>query len=168
MKEAGPLRQLLSVLLLPFNVIVVVPAIMLWSWRGGDTRWPFDYPLLAAPHALGLLLALLGLALLGATVRLFGTVGKGTLAPWDPTRELVVVGPYRHVRNPMISGVAITLLGVAVATGSALVLAWMALFVGINHAYFLLVEEPGLVRRFGAPYEQYRRQVPRWIPRREP
>jgi protein-S-isoprenylcysteine O-methyltransferase Ste14 len=68
----------------------------------------------------------------------------------------------------MISGVAITLLGVAVVTGSVLILAWMALFVGINHAYFLLVEEPGLVRRFGAPYEQYRRQVPRWIPRREP
>lgn len=164
--QPGIVRQLLSVLLLPFNAIVVVPALMLRSWSEVDTRWPFDYPLLALPQVPGALLAIAGLVLVARTVRLFATVGEGTLAPWDPTHKLVVAGPYRRVRNPMISGVAMTLLGVATTTGSTYVAAWFAFFVALNHVYFLLVEEPGLVRRFGESYEEYRRQVPRWIPRR--
>lgn len=168
MTRAGPFRQLLAVLLLPVNAVVVVPGIILWSRASSDTRWPFGYPLLMAPQVAGVLLSLLGLSLIVRTVSLFGSVGEGTLAPWDPTRKLVVVGPYRRVRNPMISGVAMTLTGIATASGSLLVAGWLAAFVALNHAYFLLVEEPGLGRRFGEPYEAYRRRVPRWIPRRLP
>jgi protein-S-isoprenylcysteine O-methyltransferase Ste14 len=113
----------------------------------------------------GFALALGGFALWAWTVRLFASVGRGTLAPWDPTRNLVAVGPYRHVRNPMISGVLGVLTGEALAFGSVSLVVWAAAFLAVNHVYFLAVEEPGLRRRFGAAYEEYRRSVPRWIPR---
>ena len=77
-------------------------------------------------------------------------------------------GPYRHVRNPMITGVLLVLLGEAALLGSLGVLAWAAIFFAINAVWFRLVEEPGLVRRFGADYDEYSRNVPRWVPRGTP
>jgi protein-S-isoprenylcysteine O-methyltransferase Ste14 len=96
---------------------------------------------------------------------LFARVGEGTLAPWDPTRKLVVRGPYRHVRNPMITGVLAILLGEAALFGSWPLLVWAFGFFALNAIYMPLVEEPGLVRRFGDDYVRYRRNVPRWLPR---
>jgi protein-S-isoprenylcysteine O-methyltransferase Ste14 len=116
----------------------------------------------------GVLLFLTGLALFGWCVVLFARIGRGTLAPWDPTQRLVIVGPYRHVRNPMISGVAAMLGGEALLSGSLMIAGWLALFLLTNHIYFLVSEEPGLARRFGENYEAYRSAVPRWIPGLEP
>ena len=99
------------------------------------------------------------------TVSLFVRIGRGTLAPWDPTSRLVVRGPYRHVRNPMISGVLTVLLGEAVLFGSFAVLAWWAFVFALNAVYFVAFEEPDLRDRFGAEYEAYAERVPRWIPR---
>jgi protein-S-isoprenylcysteine O-methyltransferase Ste14 len=79
-----------------------------------------------------------------------------------------VRGPYRHVRNPMISGVFAVLLGEAALLGSLPLLAWAAAFAAANTIWMPLVEEPGLVRRFGADYEAYRANVPRWVPRLRP
>lgn len=110
----------------------------------------------------------LGLVLVVATIRLFVTVGKGTLAPWIPTQRLVVQGIYRHVRNPMISGVFFVLLGEAVLAASLPIFCWFVVFVVGNAVYIPLAEEPGLVQRFGADYEEYRRNVPRWLPRLRP
>ena len=160
-----PLRHLLSILLLPFTMVVVVPRWLLTSRAALDTRWPAGSPAETIGRLAGGALFLLGFALFAWCVSLFARVGKGTLAPWDPTRRLVAVGPYRHVRNPMISGVLTMLAGEALYTGSRRVATWAAIFFGINHAYFLLLEEPGLVARFGADYEAYRRKVPRWLPR---
>ena len=95
-------------------------------------------------------------------------VGRGTLAPWDPTRRLVAEGPYRHVRNPMISGVLLMLVGEALLSRSGVLALWAGAFLLINHTYFLLSEEPGLERRFGDSYRVYRAHVPRWIPRPRP
>ena len=120
------------------------------------------------PYAAGLVIILLGLVLLIATVRLFITRGKGTLAPWDPPRHLVVQGIYRHVRNPMISGVLLILLGEAVLLGSWGIFFWSLFFLAANLIYIPLSEEPGLVRRFGSAYEHYRRSVPAWFPRLKP
>jgi protein-S-isoprenylcysteine O-methyltransferase Ste14 len=80
----------------------------------------------------------------------------------------VVVGPYRYLRNPMISAVAAMLTGEALALGSRTLALWAASFIAFNHLYFVLVEEPGLERRFGEGYRAYRGAVPRWIPRRPP
>jgi len=68
----------------------------------------------------------------------------------------------------MISGVAIMLLGETLATGSRLLALWLATFVAVNHVYFVLAEEPGLVARFGDAYRAYRAAVPRWVPRATP
>lgn len=148
-------------------VLGVVPTILLLGTRG---TWPAAAPdpLLAASIVAGLLLAGTGLSAMIATIRLFTTVGEGTLAPWDPTRRLVVRGPYRHVRNPMIGGVMAVLLGEAALFGSPHLLLWFLLFAAANALWMPLVEEPGLERRFGEPYRQYRRNVPRWLPRRTP
>ena len=113
----------------------------------------------------GALLIAAGVALVVWTVRLFMTVGRGTLAPWDPTSELVVLGPYRLVRNPMITGVATILAGQALFFRSWGIALEFAIFLVVNAIYFPLVEEPGLRRRFGAEYEEYRARVPRWLPR---
>jgi protein-S-isoprenylcysteine O-methyltransferase Ste14 len=102
------------------------------------------------------------------TVSLFARIGKGTLAPWDPTSRLVVVGPYRHVRNPMISGVLTVLLGEAALFGSLPLLVWFGAAFAVNAVYFPLVEEPGLRERFGGDYEAYCAKVPRWLPRLRP
>jgi protein-S-isoprenylcysteine O-methyltransferase Ste14 len=103
-----------------------------------------------------------------ATIRLFGTVGQGTLAPWEPPQHLVVRGVYRHVRNPMISGVLFVLLGESLLTASLPLFRWFVVFALINAIYIPLVEEPGLVKRFGDEYRTYKRNVPRWIPRLTP
>jgi protein-S-isoprenylcysteine O-methyltransferase Ste14 len=95
-------------------------------------------------------------------------IGQGTLAPWDPTGHLVAEGPYAHVRNPMISAVLAALLGEAAVFGSPGILILAGAFVVVNHGYLLLHEEPGLERRFGDEYREYKRAVPRWIPRSRP
>ena len=116
----------------------------------------------------GIALIAAGLAMWAWTVRLFAGIGKGTLAPWDPTRRLVVEGPYRRVRNPMISAVLGILLGEAVLLGSIGIAIWATAFAAVNTAHFILGEEPGLERRFGDQYTEYKRHVPRWVPRRTP
>jgi protein-S-isoprenylcysteine O-methyltransferase Ste14 len=103
-----------------------------------------------------------GLTMLVFTISLFATEGKGTLAPWDPTQELVVSGPYRSCRNPMITGVLGILIGESLFFNQLFVLAWAALFFTINHLYFIFKEEPGLERRFGDDYRRYKEKVPRW------
>ena len=150
------LRHLLAIGLLPGMVAGVIPALLV----DGLASWPLTL--------LGGATIAVGLALIVQTVALFATVGKGTLAPWDPTERLVVRGPYRRVRNPMISGVLCVLLGEALLFGSPAVLAWFAIVFAVNAIYFPLVEEPGLRRRFGADYETYRAAVPRWLPRLRP
>jgi protein-S-isoprenylcysteine O-methyltransferase Ste14 len=153
-------RHLRAVGLLPVTVAAVVPALILWR-RGAElAAWPLA--------AVGVVLIAVGVALLTWTVALFARVGKGTLAPWDPTSRLVVAGPYRHVRNPMISGVLAVLLGEAALFGSLPLLIWFGVVFAVNAVYFPLVEEPGLRERFGEDYERYRANVPRWLPRLRP
>ena len=82
-----------------------------------------------------------------ATIRLFVTVGRGTLAPWDPPQRLVVRGVYRHVRNPMIAGLFFVLLGESVLRRPCRCLCWFLVAGIINAVYIPLSEEPGLVER---------------------
>jgi protein-S-isoprenylcysteine O-methyltransferase Ste14 len=153
-------RHIRAIGLLPATVTVVVPAFLLWRSGVELAAWPLAL--------LGVTLVAAGLALVGWTVALFARIGRGTLAPWDPTSRLVVAGPYRHVRNPMISGVLATLLGEAALFGSLPLLVWFGTVFLLNAIYFPLVEEPGLRERFGEDYERYRANVPRWLPRLRP
>ena len=92
-------------------------------------------------------------------------MGRGTLAPWYPPERLVVRGPYRYVRNPMITGVVSVLLGEAALFASPAVLAWAGFVFALNAVYFPLIEEPDLRSRFGSDYDAYAASTPRWLPR---
>lgn len=138
---------------------VALPTLILWAY-GAHVE-----PLRAA---LGALVIGAGLVLVVWTIKLFVVEGRGTLAPWDPTTALVVRGPYRHVRNPMITGVACILAGEALVFGSWPLVVLLGVFALVNAIYMPLVEEPGLRRRFGAKYDTYRANVPRWVPRLRP
>ena len=158
------MRHIIAILLLPTMVALVIPRWILAAFANGDSRWPADGWSWIARTSGGLLL-LAGLALVTWCISLFVRVGKGTLAPWDPTSNLVAVGPYRYTRNPMIMGVATILTGEAVLFGSWHLALWALTVIALNHVYFLLIEEPGLEQRFGESYLAYKRAVPRWIPR---
>eukprot|EP00562_Extubocellulus_spinifer_P032077 CAMPEP_0178713508 /NCGR_PEP_ID=MMETSP0699-20121125/19461_1 /TAXON_ID=265572 /ORGANISM="Extubocellulus spinifer, Strain CCMP396" /LENGTH=260 /DNA_ID=CAMNT_0020362347 /DNA_START=141 /DNA_END=923 /DNA_ORIENTATION=- len=108
-----------------------------------------------------------GSYLLYRTNRLFHEA-RGTLAPWDPPREFVVTGPYRYVRNPMLSGVNLILASEIIVLGRPGLVGFTAAFLTFNTYYFVTVEEPELSRRYGQDYEAYRKAVPRWIPRMKP
>lgn len=160
-------RHARAIALLPGTAAVLVPTLILFG-EGTSIGWGLDGVLAAGPVLVGLMLIGAGFALWVWTMRLFAVIGKGTLAPWDPTRHLVVEGPYSHVRNPMITAVLAILIGEAALFGSVGILIWCAVFFAANWVYFVLHEEPGLTRRFGEQYRAYRRTVPRWVPRRTP
>ena len=111
------LRHLLAILLLPFVMVVVVPRWIVLGEAASDTRWRAGTAAWTG-HAAGALLFLAGFALFAWCVSLFARVGRGTLAPWDPTQRLVAVGPYRYMRNPMITGVLAMIFGEALFLGS--------------------------------------------------
>ena len=160
-------RQVRAIALLPGVVVVLVPLVVLIS-TGSDFGWGLGEGVAVLPIFLGLILIAVGFGLWLWTVRLFARVGRGTLAPWDPPMSLVVEGPYRHVRNPMIAAVLTALLGEAALFGSLPLLIWFGCFFTLNYAGFRLYEEPGLERRFGEDYRTYKRNVPRWLPRCTP
>lgn len=159
-------RHLLS-FLVPGIVTLVIPAVIVMC---ADVSPPdLGSPLLSGGlTSVGGLLIAGGLGLLIWTVFLFDRVGKGTLGVGNVMGEpvnLVVQGPYRHVRKPMISGVLGILLGEVAITASGWLLLWFAIFFTSQALHIQLWEEPHLVRRYGDEYLTYRRNVPRWIPR---
>ena len=111
---------------------------------------------------------LLGGALLLWCVRDFHVSGKGTLAPWDPPKNLVVVGLYRHVRNPMYVGVLTLVAGWSVLLASPVVALYAVALAVAFHVRVLMSEEPWLSSRFGAEWTRYSAGVDRWLPRLKP
>jgi protein-S-isoprenylcysteine O-methyltransferase Ste14 len=152
-------RSLVWAALLPGTVAGYVP------WRFFGLR---DVRIEAPIQAVGLACATVGVAVLAACVWEFARSGRGTLAPVDPPRELVVQGLYRYVRNPMYVGVTLIILGEAVlARSTALAAYWVVWFAAVN-AFVIGYEEPHLRRRFGESYDRYAREVGRWLPRLSP
>ena len=95
-------------------------------------------------------------------------IGKGTLAPWSPTKKLVISGMYRYTRNPMIMGVLTVLFGESLAILSLNIFIWAVIFFIVNTVWFILYEEPDLEKKFGEEYLEFKNNVPRWIPRATP
>jgi len=113
----------------------------------------------------GALVGVAGGALALWCILAFALVGKGTPAPFDPPRRLVVAGPYRYVRNPMYIGAGLALTGAAMFYGSLRLLGYVGLFLLATHAFVVLYEEPTLTRLFGQQYRAYQTRVRRWLPR---
>lgn len=110
----------------------------------------------------------MGLYLMATTISIFIRIGKGTLAPCSPTRKLIKGGMYGYVRNPMIMGVLTVLIGELIAILSIKLFIWMGIFFIVNNIFFVLFEEPNLEKKFGDEYREYKKNVPRWIPRSKP
>ena len=147
-------------ILVPFLFCILFP----WLLVHFQGLWPLRWN----PWAIfpGVLLFALGLAIIWWTVQAFVRQGKGTPAPFDPPRRLVTSGLYRYVRNPMYLGATLALLGVTLATLSWAVGLYTMVIFGAFNVYLRFFEERQLGRRFGSAYEEFKRRVPRWIPRR--
>lgn len=156
----------LSSFIAPIVVCIVIPFLIVIF-----ERQLIDRPVITPITSLlvvGILICVVGLILFIATIRIFIRIGKGTIMPWDPTRKLIVVGFYRHVRNPMILSLIIFLIGEALLFESYGIALLAAVNFVINTIYFIYSEEPGLKKRFGEEYIEYKQNVPRWIPRLKP
>ena len=148
-----------AIFLLPFNMLISIPAILVYCFETFQICNNVVNCCFAIP------LFLIGSYLLLKTILLFDKNGNGTLAPWYPTKKLVIEGPYRHVRNPMISGVIIILFSEGLIFSAKSIFILAAIFFIINTIYFLIKEERDLEKRFGKEYLEYKKQVPMWLPR---
>ena len=158
-----PLRHIRAIALLPFLNTVVIPGTLL-------TAFSPTPPLRSSVAAVATILAAsallaAGVALVTHSIHLFVRLGRGTLAPWDPTRELVCGGAYNYSRNPMKLGLFLVLGGEVLLTWSTALAAWFFCFAVANVIYIRAHEEPRLEARFGARYREYCARVPRWWPR---
>jgi protein-S-isoprenylcysteine O-methyltransferase Ste14 len=146
------IRALVAFLALPGMVAFALP--LVWLWRSGHRQ---------LIHPSGLLVLAAGILGLLWCVRDFYVTGKGTLAPWAPPRNLVIVGLYRHTRNPMYVAVTLVLLGWAVSFNHPALYAYAAVVAVAFHLRVVLGEEPWLARTHGSSWDEYRRRVPRWF-----
>ncbi len=149
------------------GVVMATLFVALWFWLAAlvtrlDPAIGVSPPTWLTP--IGWVLALAGAAVGLSSVALFVTQGRGTPAPFDPPQVFVASGPYRYVRNPMYVGAVLAFAGGGLAVRSVSILALGALFWLLSHVLVVLVEEPGLAKRFGDSYAQYTRWVNRWIP----
>lgn len=161
-------RQLKALIVLPGNVTLILPALILWILQDGYYAWHLQSPFNYLCVIVGVVLILVGIGLFYYTGRLFMQSGRGTIVRWNPPEKLIVKGPYRYVRNPMISGIIFVLLGESVLFTSIGILGLAVFFFVSNHFYFLYSEEPDLEKRFGDEYREYVDNVPRWLPRFSP
>jgi protein-S-isoprenylcysteine O-methyltransferase Ste14 len=163
MRKAGAaLGSVVFFALAPGVVAGLVPW-WLTGWQAGDLP-DWWLPLRAA----GAVLLLAGAGVLVHAFALFVVEGLGTPAPVAPTRELVVGGLYRYVRNPMYLAVLAAILGQALLLGRPVLVAYAALVATAFAAFVHWYEEPTLARQFGERYQAYREAVPGWWPRRHP
>ena len=150
------LKSFLFFMLAPGMVAGVIPLVFL------QTGPKLDMGFVAY---LAFLLWIFGLAILLWCFLDFLVKGRGTPAPTDPPKELVVSGLYRLVRNPMYDGVLMVILGHFLWLGYWSLLVYTAVIFAAFSVFVVWYEEPHLRKTFGAAYEDYYRKVPRWIPK---
>jgi protein-S-isoprenylcysteine O-methyltransferase Ste14 len=142
-------------------LLVFLPArVLAWSGIVGPDS-------IGAAQAAGAVVGASGAVLALWCIVTFVVIGRGTPAPFDPPRRLVVAGPYRLVRNPMYLGAALALAGAALFYESWALLGYCAAFASVTHLFVMIYEEPILRATFGAPYVRYCERVQRWWPTRQ-
>jgi protein-S-isoprenylcysteine O-methyltransferase Ste14 len=139
-------------------VLIYLPASLL-SWSGIVRPLAIEVQQVA-----GMVIGSAGAAVAVWCIFTFASVGRGTPAPFDPPRRLVIGGPYRFVRNPMYIGAGLALAGAALFYESLPLLGYTGLFFLATHLLVMWYEEPALRRTFGQDYEAYCGRVRRWWP----
>jgi protein-S-isoprenylcysteine O-methyltransferase Ste14 len=112
----------------------------------------------------GMIITGAGMLIALSCIFTFVLIGRGTPAPFDPPRRLVIQGPYRFVRNPMYIGAVLALAGAALFYRAVSLLIYAGVFLLISHLFVVLYEESKLAATFGPDYEAYCRSVRRWLP----
>ncbi len=153
------LRSLFFTFLLPGTVTVLIPY---WIISSGDEGIFLDRNAL---RYFGIPLIMIGAAGLLWCIWQFFSEGRGTLAPVDPPKHLVVRGLYKYVRNPMYVSVVTILIGEAILFMSKAIIIEAGIFMVLVYLFVVFYEEPALRQRFGESYERYSQTVGRWIPR---
>ena len=156
MKALLALRSLLALILIPGTVAGYIP------WRIIQVRQSMQIPAFAASSVAAAVLALCGICVLLVCVWDFFHAGRGTLAPFDPPKRLVVRGLYRFTRNPMYNGVIALLLGEAWLFQSSALFQYALVIFIMFHLMTVIYEEPALESKFSESYRAYRAAVPRW------
>ncbi|MBR0870133.1 isoprenylcysteine carboxylmethyltransferase family protein [Bradyrhizobium tropiciagri] len=148
----------------------VAPSVLAGLIPWSITLWQFRPPFfdLQATRAVGMLLIAAGLPGLIDSFGRFALQGLGTPAPIAPPQNLVVTGLYRYVRNPIYVAVVAIILGQGILFGDGRLLIYGGLLWLAFHGFVVAYEEPVLAESFGAQYEDFRANVPRWIPRLTP
>ena len=146
-----------AALFIGFVLILLPSRFLAWSGIGAPATT-------GAPQLAGMIMVAIGTAIALSCVFTFVFIGKGTPAPFDPPKKLVVRGPYRFVRNPMYIGAGMTLAGAALYYQSLSIFIYTGLFFLVTHLFVVLYEEPTLRRTFGDEYEAYCRRTTRWWP----
>jgi len=149
------LRNAIFTIVVPGSAAVLVPWLILT--RGGSAPVASFWP--------GLLLIAVGVGLYFWSVANFARVGRGTPGPWDPPQRVVATGPFRWVRNPMYIAVLMVVGGLGLLFESMAVLVYAVVLAIAFQLFVVFYEEPTLRDLFGPDYDDYRRTVPRWLPR---
>jgi protein-S-isoprenylcysteine O-methyltransferase Ste14 len=139
-------------------LLIAVPARLL-VWAGQPIPQA-----VGAWHALGIGLTTVGALLIAWCIGMFVFVGRGTQAPFDPPRRLVIGGPYAIVRNPMYVGAVLAMSGAAIYCASWPLVAYAAVVMAVTHLFVVAYEEPTLRHTFGDDYAGYCARVGRWVP----
>lgn len=116
-------------------------------------------------QASGMIIVIIGAMLVLWCLLTFVFIGRGTPAPFDPPRRLVIKGPYKYVRNPMYIGATFILIGAAMYYHSFELSLYTSLFWGSLHIFIVYYEEPSLKERFATEYTSYQQKVNRWLPK---
>lgn len=146
-----------SALFIGFLLIYAPARVLAWS---GIIR----PEVIGEPQVSGMVIGAAGAAIALWCIFTFATIGRGTPAPFDPPRRLVIRGPYRFVRNPMYIGAGLALAGAALFYQSWPLLGYAGFFLLATHLFVISYEEPTLQRMFGQDYDSYSRKVRRWLP----
>lgn len=157
------IRALLFTLLVPGTVALWIPQRMLGARAMQPAWWQIGWALVVAGSA-GYLAALLKFVAARGTPMIFFGRALRSLVGEEP-QALVQRGLYRYTRNPMYVSVIAAILGQALLYASRDVAVYGVCVMAVFHIVVTLVEEPHLRRREGAAFEEYCRQVPRWLGR---
>lgn len=152
------IKSLIFIILVPGTVVIFVPYVLL------DFFGDYFNIYLGIFRYLGIIPFLSGIAILLWCIWDFTFTGKGTPAPIDPPKVLVVRGLYQYVRNPMYVGGVFILAGEAIFFASLILFGYTLFIFLCFHIFVIGYEEPSLRRSFGSAYDMYCESVPRWLP----
>ncbi len=146
--------------------VLLIPLVLTQTMPGVDQKLGFPSLSFGLPSLL-----VAGLSIVIGLIYAFWSIGsqlfraRGTPLPMMATQKLLVSGPFKHCRNPMVLGTILLYLGISIAVGSLSALLVILIFSALLLLYVKLVEEKELEARFGDDYLEYKAHTPFLIPR---